>query len=330
MPERGFSRPEDVMNSFASRAYAGASDLALLIEFAENATRARWPLSTYLKGGDVVWMLYNLSPDSYADVRLWFDDADLIAYACFEPPLLVDFDIQPGSPQFNAIADEILMWAENRRRGLMRINGETIPKAYAMLGESTVSATVLDSDPQRISILERNGYSRVDRFHVLYSRSVTAEQIRQPKLDGGLRLRHATDADLAARVEVHRDAWSVWGPSSVTVETYRRLRAAPLYNPELDVVLEDVTGRFLSYCVGWLDPCNEIGHFEPVGCRPDCAGRGYARAVTIEAMRRMQMRGMHTALVGTESVNEPAQMLYKSCGFVEVDRAYFYTRRIGT
>ena len=61
----------------------------------------------------------------------------------------------------------------------------------------------------------------------------------QPELDAGLRLRHATDADLEARVDVHRDAWSVWGRSKTTVETYRRLRSAPLYDPELDVVLED-------------------------------------------------------------------------------------------
>jgi ribosomal protein S18 acetylase RimI-like enzyme len=64
-------------------------------------------------------------------------------------------------------------------------------------------------------------------------------------------------------------------------------------------VLEDASGRFLSYCIGWLDRANGFGHFEPVGCRPNFTGRGYARAVTIEGMRRMQARGMHTALVAT-------------------------------
>jgi mycothiol synthase len=54
------------------------------------------------------------------------------------------------------------------------------------------------------------------------------------------------------------------------------------------VVLEDAGGRFLAYCVGWLDIANGFGHFEPVGCRPSVAGRGYARAVIIEGMRRMQ------------------------------------------
>ena len=181
----------------------------------------------------------------------------------------------------------------------------------------------------RVSLLNRNGYSRTDRFHVLYSRSLVEAPIAQPDLDAGLRLRHATDADLDARVDVHRDAWSVWGKSKVTVETYRRLRSSPIYDPELDVVLENAAGKLLSYCIGWRDAANGIGHFEPVGCRPDFAGRGYARAVTIEGLRRMQARGLHTALVGTESINRRARVLYPSCGFVEVDRAHYYVKEPG-
>ncbi len=263
------------------------------------------------------------------NIRLWFDGSRLSAYALFEPPLTVDFDIRPGASPDDSLADEILRWAEERRRNLGRLGTETIPKAYAMLGENTLSTKALDSDPGRVSLLNRNGYSRTDRFHVLYSRSLVEAPIAQPDLDAGLRLRHATDADLDARVDVHRDAWSVWGKSKVTVETYRRLRSAPIYDPELDVVLENAAGKFLSYCIGWRDAANGIGHFEPVGCRPDFAGRGYARAVTIEGLRRMQARGLHTALVGTESINQRARVLYPSCGFVEVDRAHYYVKELG-
>jgi len=120
----------------------------------------------------------------------------------------------------------------------------------------------------------------------------------------------------------------VWGQSSITVGTYRKLRSAPLYDQELDVVLEDSDGRFLSYCIGWQDIANGFGHFEPVGCRPDFTGRGYARAVTIEGLRRMQARGLHTALVSTASVNQRARVLYPSCGFVEADRAYYYVKEL--
>jgi ribosomal protein S18 acetylase RimI-like enzyme len=314
------------MNPFSSRAYAGATDLELLIDFARKTTAARLPGPTYMKAGDVVWMLFTPNFDPCANVRLWFDDDGLAAYACFEPPLSVDFDIRPGAPLDDSLAHEVIRWAEERRRSLLDAGGGKIPIAMAMLGESTLSTKALDSDGPRISLLEKRGYTLTERFHVHYSLSLVEAPIAQPELAAGLRLRHATDDDLAARVDVHRDAWSVWGSSKITVETYRRLRSAPLYDPELDVVLEDATGRFLSYCIGWRDTANSIGHFEPVGCRPDSTGRGYARAVTIEGLRRMQARGLRTALVGTESVNPRARALYPSCGFVEVDRAHYYVK----
>ena len=314
------------MNHLTSRAYAGAPDLHLLIEFAERAAKARWPRSTYKKVGDVVWTMLTPQFDPHLNIMLWFEGTELVAYASFEPPLNLEFDIQPGLALYDSLGDEILTWAENRARSLAYAGHQTIPKALAMIGYETVLLTeALDSDKQRLSLLERHGFKRTDGFGVLYRCSLT-DPISVPKLDPSLRLRHATDADLEARVEVHREAWSVWGPSKVTVETYARLRSAPVYDPELDVVLEDASGRFLSYCIGWLDSRNGFGHFEPVGCRPDCTGRGYARAVTIEGMRRMQSRGMHTALVGTASVNERARVLYPSCGFLEVDRAYHYTK----
>ena len=313
------------MSSFSSRAYAGSADLDRLIDFARKATAARWPRSTYMKVGDVVWMMYGAKPGD-PNIRLWFDGSGLAAYASFEPPLHVDFDIRPGLAQEDLLSAEILRFAEERWQGLARVGRGPIPKAYAMLVGDTLSSIALDSDGRRISLLERDGYKRADGFNVLYSRSLVEAPIGQPELDAGLCLRHATDADLDARVDVHRDAWSVWGQSKITIGNYTQLRSAPLYDPELDVVLEDSDGRFLSYCIGWADTANAMGHFEPVGCRPDSTGRGYARAVTIEGMRRMQARGLRTALVSTASVNERARVLYPSCGFVEVDRAHYYVK----
>jgi ribosomal protein S18 acetylase RimI-like enzyme len=315
------------MKAFSSRTFSGAADLELLIKFAQHTTGARWPRSTYMKAGDVVWAFCESKPGD-ANIQLWSDGAGLAAYAVFGPPLSADFDIRPDRSPDDPLADEILRWAEERRRSLGRLGKEAIPKAYSMLGADTISTTALNSDQQRISLLERSGYTRTDRFRVLYSRSLVEAPIAQLELGAGLRLRHATDDDLDARVDVHRDAWSVWGRSKITVENYRRLRSAPQYDPELDIVLEDASGRFLSYCIGWMDTSNGIGHFEPVGCRPNLTGRGYARAVTIEGLRRMQARGMHTALVGTESVNQRARVLYPSCGFVEVDRAHYHLKKL--
>ena len=175
----------------------------------------------------------------------------------------------------------------------------------------------LDDDVQRLSLLKRHTYERTEGFDVLYRRSL-GTPIVAPKLDPSLLLRHPTDADLDARVDVHRDSWSVWGPSAMSKTT---------------VVCETRQFTILSWT--WCSKMRRAvssptasggstwrGHFEPVGSRPNFTGRGYARAVTIEGMRRMQARGMHTALVATASVNARARVLYPSCGFVEVHRAH--------
>ena len=315
------------MKRLFSRTYSGAPDLNLLIEFARETTRARWPRSTYKKVGDVVWGMPPVDSEKF-DIRLWFDGAKLLACSWFEPPMNLEFDIMPGLVPYEQIADEILEWGQSHCEIGLQPADDTIPRAWAMLGYDNVILTMaLDSDIERVTFLKRRDYIRTEGFDVLYRRSLD-DLISAPPLEPPLRLRHATEADLEARVDVHRDAWSVWCLSRATIENYRQLRNCPIYDPELDVVLEGATGRFLAYCIGWLDVANGFGHFEPVGCRPAFTGRGYARAVTIECMHRMQARGMRTALVQTASVNQRARVLYPACGFAEVDRAYHYTKRV--
>ena len=97
----------------------------------------------------MVWMLYGAKSGD-PNVRLWFDNDGLAAYACFEPPLTVDFDIRPGASPDDSLADEVLQWAEKRRRDLGHRGNETMPKAYAMLGQNTISTNALDSDRKRV------------------------------------------------------------------------------------------------------------------------------------------------------------------------------------
>ena len=317
-----------VMPAFTSRQYRDSSDLNLLIEFSAKTAGARLPNATYLKPGDVVWGSYDPGHDLRADIRLWFRGSDLVAYAWFGSPE-VSFDIAAGLPHYDAIGAEILEWGEERRRSVLKPGGDTLPIALAMLGGDTLSAIALSGDSERIALLERYGYQLTDRYSVYHSRSLTDAPIEIPKLDAGLRLRHATEADVDERAEAHRDAFSVWGPSRFTSANNRILRAAPLYDETLDIVLENADGKILSYCIGWFDAVNRVGHFEPVGTRPVFAGRGYARAAIFEALRRMQSRGAHTALVNTESVNPRARRTYLSCGFDEIDRAHAYTRKLG-
>jgi ribosomal protein S18 acetylase RimI-like enzyme len=196
-----------------------------------------------------------------------------------------------------------------------------------MLGERTLSTTALESDSDRIAALRELGYERVERHNVRYRRSLAAK-LTPLRLPGALRVEHATEATIAERVDVHRDAWSVWGNSSFSANRYRQLRSTPIYDETLDLAVMNEAGRMLSYCICWFDEPNGIGHFEPVGTRPEAVGRGLGRAVVTEGLRRLKERGAHTALIGTASVNGAALRTYAACGFELVEREHFYSTRL--
>ncbi|MGI8927785.1 MAG: GNAT family N-acetyltransferase [Tepidiformaceae bacterium] len=316
------------MSSFTSRPYAGAADLDLLIAFAREATTARWPGLAYLHPGDVAWQLFAVTEaEGRRNIRLWFDAGGLAAFALFEPPLHAQFDVRAGVDLHAPVTAQLLSWAQERRREVARAGGEETPRAYAMLGNETLSTVALDSDHERIAFLRANGFERTERHSVRYSRDLAAP-IAKRELPPGMRLRHATGADLAERSALHRDAWSTWGPSSFTEEEYRLLRALPVYDDELDVVAEAPGGALVSYCICWADEATGVSAFEPVGTRPGHTGQGLARAVILEGLRRLRDRGMHTALVSTASVNEAAMRLYPSCGFDVVEREHFYVKQV--
>ena len=314
------------MTDFVSRPYAGEADLPLLIEFARRATIARAPGDTYLHPGDVVWQLYPATGAAwFENIELWFDAAGLAGYALFEPPLSAQFDLRPGIGYGGEPFAAMLAWAEQRRGAAPAVQ---IPKAYAMLGDTTLATICLESDLERIAALESHGFEQTERHNVRYRRDL-AGPVVVPPLPPGYTVRHATDADVEERAELHRDAWSVWGNSTFSAGRYRRLRAAPVYDEQLDIVVEAPDGQLVSYCISWQDRASGIATFEPVGTRPAYTGRGLARAAIHEALVRLQQRGMRTALIGTASVNAPALALYPSCGFAFVEKESYWVKQMG-
>ncbi len=310
------------MPAFTSRPFRGAPDIPELVALARANLSRRWPALPYLHPGDVVWQLTGRPAGE--DTTLWYDEQGLAAYADFQAPceFVVELrhDVEPGEAHLAAV----LAWAETRRR-LVPADA-ALPVAYQAIGAGALATQAFDSDVPRVDALRQAGFAKVDLFGFRMRRPL-ADLSGLPGTPAGVILRHAAEADIAERVDLHRDAWSVWGPSGFSEAQYRALRASPEYREELDVVVES-GGRLVSYCVCWADAASGVGIFEPVGTRPAVAGRGFGRLAIFEGLRRLKAMGMHTALIGTSSVNAPAERLYRACGFEHVDRQYFYARSV--
>lgn len=160
----------------------------------------------------------------------------------------------------------------------------------------------------------------------------------------GYTIRNVQPDEHADRVAVHRSAWrpadlpfhpdhrphmdASW-TSSFTAETYRRVQAAGLYDPSLDLVAIAPDGSLAGCCIGWLDPATGWAEIEPLGVVPAHRRRGLALALCAEVARRVALSGGHHVFINTgpsEMYPAPYQA-YRKAGFAPFVRGTTLTRR---
>jgi mycothiol synthase len=271
----------------------------------------------YWHVGDLLWGMYqNTVFDPFRHIRLWEnEEGELLGFAWFRPRAVLELEIDPRFGRDDTLEGQMLAWGEAHCRELLDEGN----------AERLFLASARDDDSDRIALLTRHGFKR-DDYHLLNMRRDLEQPILAVAPPQGFAVRHVGgEAEWAARVETHRE---VWHPSKVTLEAYRRLRAAPGYIPELDLVAVAPDGTFASYCICWLDLANRTGEFEPVGTRPAFRGQRLGTAVMLEGLRRLRARGATSAIVYSVGDNEAARKLYESVGFRTIARIYYYSKQL--
>jgi len=312
---------------FRVQPYQDVHDLEALLALTQAAS-ASGARHGYYEPGDVVWQMFQWPPSVFNPtdhIFLWRDDASgddaPVAFAWVDRPGEAIFQLHPhlrASGQGAELLDAMFLWSEEQARqaGLIRME---IPAQ----GDDALYADTLS----------RHGYSRGEALELVFQQTL-ADPIPAPTLPDGWTVRPVSGpAEFEKRVELHR---AVWRPSRVTVEAYERLRAAPLYRPDLDLVAVSSDGDFGAYCICWYDPVNHTGEFEPVGAHRDFRQRGLGKAVVQEGLRRLQTLGATLASVSPAAsgnsekfVAAAAHGLYASAGFAVVNTWYIYQREWG-
>ena len=106
--------------------------------------------------------------------------------------------------------------------------------------------------------------------------------------------------------------------NGVLVES--RLRQCSLYDPALDLAVEDAEGRIAGYALFWFDRTTQVGLLEPMRVEDEFQRRGLARLLLSNGLDRLAGRGARRLKVGFET--DAARDLYLGAGFVQtsVDR----------
>ncbi len=95
-------------------------------------------------------------------------------------------------------------------------------------------------------------------------------------------------------MHVHEVTWS---PTRVTTASLQRVMRAPPYRSALDWVIEAPDGRFVAFCLMWVDEPHGVSLREPVGTRPDFRRQGLAWAVCHYAMKATKPEGATHVIV---------------------------------
>ena len=99
-----------------------------------------------------------------------------------------------------------------------------------------------------------------------------------------------------------------------------RLRQCSLYDPTLDLAVEDADGRVAGYALFWFDHSTLVGLLEPMRVEDEYQRRGLARMLLTNGLDRLARKGARRLKVGFET--DAARNLYLSAGFVQtsIDR----------
>ncbi len=298
-----------------SRSYAGPYDLQRILDFL-MACRSAEPEGEHEPVGDLLWA-FRRQFEPERNIRLWEEAEGLVGFAMVDPEWGMILD-QGRSDAPRWLRRELVAWGTERLKQAVGECGGDI-EAWVQARENSVA---------KIAFLEAEGFTRGDSSYVELLRPLD-RPVPQPHVPEGFSIRGlAGEWEVPAYVDMHRDAWSVWAPSTYSAEHHLRLMRNPGYNIDLNPVVVAPDSTLVSGCIGWLDPINKIGEIEPLGTRPAYARMGLARAVSIEVLRRMQEHGMETALVYGTHVNEPAWDLYQSLGFKRGRTIHNYHRRL--
>jgi predicted N-acetyltransferase YhbS len=100
----------------------------------------------------------------------------------------------------------------------------------------------------------------------------------------------------------------------------QRLRLCSLYDPTLDLAVEDADGRIAGYALFWFDPTTLVGLLEPMRVDDAYQRRGLARMLLTNGLDRLALKGARRLKVGFET--DAARNVYLGAGFVQtsVDR----------
>jgi len=257
------------------------------------------------------------SPD---ELCLWADADDrIVALLVRGDPGVCHLQVDPGGSTAGLLDD---MVAEAQTRHAVALDD----------GRRTVYVWSMEGDATLNGVLAQRGFTRFASEHSTEhnGRRILAEPIARLPVPDGFQIRSMGDVDEHGRRSVA--SWRAFHPGESEDECdrsgvwYQNVQRSPTYRRDLDVVAVAPNGDIASFVVCYFDDVLRSGVFVLDGTVPAYRSVGLAKAVMMEALRRLQWLGATAAYVSWYEA--PAGALYRSVGFTDMalGRAWQKTR----
>lgn len=176
--------------------------------------------------------------------------------------------------------------------------------ATSSLTDLGVRMLVLDYGPNSVDrdLCRDAGLTVIERI-VEYERPDCRVTPRPSSLE--IRQVLPEDRDAILDLERHSFPW-LWWNSPEEWDTYVAL-------PNVDVIVGLVDGRIVGYA--GFTVYHRDGHLDRLAVRDSEQGRGYGRALLLEALARMDRAGAGRVRLTTQEDNRRSQALYERNGF---------------
>lgn len=211
-------------------------------------------------------------------------------------------------PAYRSVEDAMWDWAEQHWPG----------------EKTQVETLAYEHDPERLALLRRRGYQ--DQGLVEYVRIYDlARPYPEPVLPAGFQVTTMAQNGCAAdRVALENSMWN----ASLTEAWYRGKSSAPSYSFDWDLLAVSPDGQPVAACLVWIDWRNRTAEIDPLGTHPAYRGRGLARALVTESLRRLRASGLDSLYIASEAGNDIVNRLYQSLQPGEVFRGHRWSKKL--
>lgn len=241
--------------------------------------------------------------------------------------------------QRHGIGRALLGWLEQRTRERFAEDSGMVPAEVSAGNEARpVPRLRIGTEQQhahQARLLETGGYTVVRYFNEMH-RSLD-QPLPPAALSAGLVLA-ALVPELHEQVRLAHNAAFLdhWGSEPRDEEAWSFTVNNPQARPDLSaVVLDSATGEVAGYQLASHDPDIAVqrgfreGYTELLGVRREYRGRGIARALLADAMRRFTAAGMDVASLDVDSENPTGALaLYTKLGYRAVNRSMAWDRAL--